>query len=484
MKRYKQLLLGVLLFVMLIFFLQTTNAFHFYYIEQFQLFLFSWEYIVDQLAYPGGLALSIGEFCVQFFVQPYVGAIITATLLALVGLLTHRLLKRITAMELFAFYLLPPLALLLIHFNFNYLYQGTIAYILFLLFLNGYVRISNFYYRLPIGLFAIPLLFWAAGPIAGLFTLCLILWEILQRTSRGYLSLLFAITYLVLVYICYQQAIVRDYSFAFLPDAYFHPTITPPTVIYYSWICLPLIIGAAFLSRKYDLKSDKTKLFSFIAQLVVVAGLCFWLIPQYEDKESKTLKELDYYAHQQDWDKIISISNGSMNNYLYLGYLNMALAEKKELGDRMFFFDQHGMEGLVRTWDRTIVTSNLLSHVYFTLGEVALAQQMAFEANEIVVGFGNPHNLKRLIQTNLIYGEYLVAEKYIRLLEQTFGYRDWAKEHRRFLNNDTAVEADPLFGSKRKMLPAKTTLTGLESVPSLLQSRVDEGLYDNQFSNS
>lgn len=49
------------------------------------------------------------------------------------------------------------------------------------------------------------------------------------------------------------------------------------------------------------------------------------------------------------------------------------------------------------------------------------------------MGYGNPRMLKRLVQTNLIYGAYPVAEKYIRILENTFYYKDWAKSQRKFL---------------------------------------------------
>jgi hypothetical protein len=60
--------------------------------------------------------------------------------------------------------------------------------------------------------------------------------------------------------------------------------------------------------------------------------------------------------------------------------------------------------------------------------------------------------LKRLIQTNLIYGEWKVAEKYISLLEKSLFYKQWAKEQRRFLFNDEAVRLDPVLGDKRKSL--------------------------------
>lgn len=166
---------------------------------------------------------------------------------------------------------------------------------------------------------------------------------------------------------------------------------------------------------------------------------------------------MDYYARTEQWDEIIRHCHGPIKNYLYLTYLNRALAEKGELADRMFAFDQHGPQGLLASWNKTFTVSTLLSDAYFTLGEIALSQEMAFEGYVTVIGAGNPRNLQRLVQTNLIYGTYPIAEKYISILEKTYAYHDWAKRHRGFLYNDKAIEADPVLGPKRKLFRRKVT---------------------------
>jgi len=90
---------------------------------------------------------------------------------------------------------------------------------------------------------------------------------------------------------------------------------------------------------------------------------------------------------------------------------------------------------------------------------------MAFEANESISNTGGPRMLKRLIQTNLIYGAYPVAEKYIRLLEQTKYYSEWAREQRRFLWNDDAIARDSLLGIKRRCIPKTNMLSELQGLP-------------------
>ena len=183
---------------------------------------------------------------------------------------------------------------------------------------------------------------------------------------------------------------------------------------------------------------------------------------------------MDYYARTEQWDEIIRHCHGPIKNYLYLTYLNRALAEKGELADRMFAFDQHGPQGLLASWNKTFTVSTLLSDAYFTLGEIALSQEMAFEGYVTVIGAGNPRNLQRLVQTNLIYGTYPIAEKYISILEKTYAYHDWAKRHRGFLYNDKAIEADPVLGPKRKALPKESNLSGINGLEHDLLIRAEQ----------
>ena len=84
--RYKQILFGLILFAILGVFLQITSKFHFFYIEQLQLFQFSGDYLADKISYPGGLSSVIGEFLTQFFITPYLGPFIFAALLTGIGL--------------------------------------------------------------------------------------------------------------------------------------------------------------------------------------------------------------------------------------------------------------------------------------------------------------------------------------------------------------------------------------------------------------
>lgn len=473
--RYKQILLSLTLFILLGIFLQITGKFHFFYIEQLQLFQFSGDYLADKIGRPGGLSLLIGEFLTQFFITPYAGPFILAALLTAVGLATRAIVRRIHPdTELFALYALPALSLLLIQYDFNYLSQGTIAFLACLLSLSAWTRIRDFRYRLAAAWIITPALFWIGGPVAGLFAASAPLVELIGRSKRGILLLTVLAEYLLIGIGSVWTTAVADYRFAFLPDAFYHPILEPPLPLYFAWISLPLcLIGAALYPRGKN-RSRRRAWMEVIVQAIVILALCRVGIPKYNDSKAYPLKILDYYARMERWDEIIRYCQRPIKNYLYLNHLNRALAEKGELADRMFAFDQNGPQGLLVPWNKTFAVSTLLSDTYFTLGEIGLSQEMAFEGYVTVIGAGNPRNLQRLVQTNLVYGAYPVAEKYISILEKTYAYREWAKRHRKFLYNDQAVEADPLLGAKRKGLPLKSNLAGINGLEQDLLLRAEQ----------
>ncbi len=473
--KYSTTCCWLIVFGALAVFLQLTNEYHFFYLEQFQLFQWTGDYFAGKLPQPGGLSLLLGEFLTQFYISPYAGALIVAALLTGVGILTRTVLRQSgVATEWYALYLLPVLALLLIQFNFNYLLMGTVAYLMMLAALVLYGCFRSFGNRLATGLFLVPLLFWWGGAIAGLFVGCITVKEMMNRTRLGYVIIGATMAEcLVLAIGSVYAATLVSFRIAFLPDAYYQPQLTPPTVIYFSWAILPVVLVLGYLLRNRSLTSKKAKATLYTVQFATIALLTWWLTPRYLDTKSDQLMKLDYFARTHQWDKIIEASDGKITNYLYLGYLNMALAEKGELGDRLFFFDQRGPMGLLCEWNKTFGVSSLLSDVYFTFGEIALSQRMAFESSLTVVGEGNPRNIQRLVQTNLIYGQYAVAERYIRLLENTFAYKSWASAHRRFLYDDAAVVADPLLGAKRRFLPRESTLAHLNGMANDLAYRIE-----------
>ena len=476
--KYKLVAFWLIVFGALFAFLQMCFEYHFYYIEQSQLFLFSEAYIRNKLLLPGGFSMLVAEFLVQFFIRPYVGALVTAVLLTGVGVCTAGIVKRIAPVSgLFILYVLPMLALLFMHFDFNYRVQGTVCYLMMMALLCGYMRIRNDLFRLVAGCVLVPVLFWLAGSITVLFAGMVCLFEGLRKTPKWYISLIGVAEVLLLGVGTVYFSLMGEYRWVFGPDLYYHYTLHPKEIIYYSWICLPLVFLIAFFVRNKNSLSGK-KLFagiSCIAQLAMIAAVLWWGMPKYSDAKTLKLKKLDYFARTEQWDKTIEECKGKLTNFLYMCHLNMALANKGELSDKMFNFDQRGPQGLLVQWNKSENISCMLSDIYFTMGATASSQEMAFEGYVSAMEDGNLRMLKRLVQTNLIYGTYPVAEKYISILEKTYAYRDWAQSQRKYLYNDEVVESDPILGTRRRMLPDRNSLAMIKGLAGDLALFLEKG---------
>ncbi|WP_455639793.1 DUF6057 family protein [Parabacteroides sp.] len=469
--KLKVITFWLVVFATLFVFLQGFSKYHFYFIEQSQLFQLTWEYISAKLAMPGGFALVLSEFLVQFFILPYVGAAITSGLLVVAGLGIRGIVRKIIPdTNLFLLYLLPVILLMFVHFDFNYLVCGTVALDIMLGALYLCLHISSSKWRMVTEIVLTPVLYGTLGPVAVLFAILVTVYELLNKTT-GWYWMLFSCLSAILCGICSVYfAALGEYRFAFLPDAYYHTALVPKPVIYYSWISIFVVLLLAFvLKRKKEPEKKVVLVIGSILQVILLFLLCWWGIPEYGDNKSAKVKELDYYTRTGQWDTILEESKGSLTNYLNICFLNLALAHKGELADKAFSFDQRGPLGLMVNWNRTEQISILLSEIAFAMGNSALAQQMAFEAYATAIGEGNPHALKILVQTNIIYGEYPVAEKYINILENTYYYKTWADKYRLYLYNDEAIERDPVLGAMRKSLPEKNYLSEIKGMENDLR---------------
>lgn len=430
--------------------------------EQAYLFLFDGDYIQEHLMSVGGFSYLVAAFLNQFFIYPFAGAAITATLLVTVAIFTRNILKRISPQaELPVFYLLPATFLMFIQFHFNYYLQGSVAFLICLLFLYIYLLLSSLSRKMIYLLPAVPVLFWLGGSVGLLLVSVVLVKELITHPRQSFWFLIPCAEALLLAMLSVRAGWVGEFRFAILPDMYFNYLIKPDSgIIYLSWASLLLaVMVASFLHNRKGLTGKKLAT-SIVVQLLLILFVAGYRHINHLKDDTLKYKQLEYYNRTAQWDEIVKISNGPIKNYLYACYLNRALAEKGELGNRIFEFDQPGIEGLMIKWTYTYPTSRLLSDIFFTFGSIAAAQEKGFEANLNSPDGNSAYTLQRLVQTGIILGEYAVAQKYMDILSSTLYYREWADSHRRFLFNDEAVAADSFLGNKRRFLTTNTFYQG------------------------
>lgn len=450
MGRYKTILFWSVAFCGMFIYLQLTNRYLFHFEEQMQLFLFTKAYTTETIGRIGGFSLYLSRFLTQFYILPFAGTFIISLLLTFTGMVIQLILKQLFPdSRWYVMYILPVIALLAMHLDFNYLLQGTVSYLLMVCVLYLYFRLGETNKRLFVAPFLVLLLYLLAGAVASLFVCMIILWELLNRQKRWYLSLLLGVEIVVIAVLTIRFSYTGEYRMALLPDVYYEPLLQVKK-IYMPWIALPVCLLLIWLLRNRKEPSVKADRISFAFQTLIALCLIYMTHLFSHDAVMKYNVEQDYYVRTKQWDKIISTFPAGDYNLQTFNVLNMALAQKGILGENMFGYDQRNSSYLIADWDITVPHAMALSDIYYMLGDVAAAQKLAFEGYIASINGGNVRLLQRLVETNLISGAYPIAEKYIRLLENTLFYRKWAKEQRVFLDNDSAVEQDYVLGNKRK----------------------------------
>lgn len=453
----------ILFFVLITAYLQSFLSYNFFYQEQFSLFRFSQEYFIDSWSHIGGGAAYLAAFAIQFFKIPYVGPLLVGLLVTAMSVLLYGMWKRSASELPFPLlYLLPGICSVWACVDFNYHLDGLLSLLIGVACLNGYVRINSFVWRCAYGAVMAWAGYYVAGPHLLWMVPAVVLLEIFYWRNRfKWWSLLLLPWGFSLPFILYETGIGGEWRLLVSPDAYYHALLPSQKVNYLPAIFVILNVLAICLLHKNRKVLSGWKRWTFAGvQLLVLACIFHQGVSHYNAPKNYEIKVLDYYSRTGQWQQILDYPDlRAGQNALHACYQNLALSHLGKLGDELFRYPQCGRLGIVVSWNKSVNASMLLSDVYYQMGNIALAQEMAFEgmiASEHAV---NPRLLLRLVQTNLIYGNYRVAEKYISLLEETWGYAEAAGSYRRFLDHPERVAQDPDLGSRQACIAHTSGLT-------------------------
>ncbi|MBR4995744.1 MAG: hypothetical protein IKY82_06755 [Alistipes sp.] len=429
------------------------HRYHFPFIEQSQMFLFDKAYIVDKLCQVAGVATLVEEFFTQFFVLPFVGPLFVAVALVAVGLLARSIVKRVApTVDAPLVWLLPVALQLYTMVDYDYQYSGIIAYIMALATFRLYIAVADWRYKTLLASVLALVLYWFAGPAALMFVLGIVAYELCSAPRWGVAySLIPMVVVAAAGWVAvYYMHLVGEVRYAFLPDLYYKPMLRPSSDIYYAWAVLPLICAVAPLLRRCKEPKAGLKRVVGVAQIVCVALLVVLLgkDKEYLQPSVTKFKEMDYHLRFEQWDDLLALSREQgVDNALHIMMQNIALIQKDALGDEAFAYTQAGLDGITMDWsDNNPFIFSMLSDLHFALGNTSISQEVAFKKNSESIAVNhsyNPRMLKRLIQTNIIYGGesgYAVAEKYISILEKSLFYAEWATAQRALLGNDDLLE--------------------------------------------
>lgn len=196
-----------------------------------------------------------------------------------------------------------------------------------------------------------------------------------------------------------------------------------------------------------------------------------------ESKKTTLFKQLSNMERTCDWDGIIEATSPYMpeSNLLIQNMVNMAMAEKLMLHEHLGDNPCVDINSIYVSSIQSEYIAAMLSDIYYSMGHIAQAQRYAFEANEKMDN-NSPRLLQRLVKTNIIYGQYEVARKYLRKLSDAAYYSDWCEEYSKKLS-DAAVKADKELSEKRLCLNIKNKFSGFNGLDKdlLMVARATKG---------
>lgn len=433
------------------------GVFVFRYQEESQLFIPALWNVSEQYLLPGGFIAFVGQFLIQCYHLPMFSVLVNTALLISVSAVINRLLQEYNNYCYnFPLSLIPVCWLMNVGIRNNYLIDGNVALLLMLLSVIPLLYMKDRIMITLYSLFSTVLLFVLGGNIAIYYSIFLSVYSITlhAKSNLRFYPLASLFPALIVLLFPVELGLYVPFTEAFKPEEYLEIQLLPDYYINYAWMifCVILLV-VVFISFALSFLNSKTK--KDIASVLCFGALFFTLscnMPDNTDKQNRMLNELSFLSDEEQWDAIINkYKNRNINDYISLNYLNMALAKKGMLAENMFAFDQKGPKSLVAPWNRTLYMDNLLCDIHFMTGDLAMSESYALDAMTQSKRGGNTRALRRLVQINLLRGEYALAGKYIALLEQMPFYKEWADEYSGYLSEPERIADNPEL--KGKIVP-------------------------------
>lgn len=443
--------------------LQRTQEFLFFFREKLMVFYYNTDIIWARYHGVGGIGLLISHWLTQFFVYKYVGAVVTSILgVASAALLWMGLPKSTRSVIVLPLCLFPIIFQCDALFDVYYYYYGIVAFFLFALFTFCYRCIYDCTESDNLRLIAATLLsfvlFYIGGAVGFLLSLYIFIVEVLERIKSSW-KFIFPVAIIAMVGgYCVSNAYLPRYRDVFTNGAYYEPIIEPSNFFHTSWIIVLIVALIAPLCNMLE-KRLKTKLY-YACPIVIIALLSLFSINSAKRNQQKmyAMIAMDHYITSQDTKGLLASPYCNNSNFIMMNRVNYALAREGRLLDDFFHYHQLAPNSLMHNLKDLaldVEITSTVSEFYYIMDNIASADERAFNSYE-GLRYGSPNNLQMLVRTSLIFGRYQIAEKFIKMLEETMYYKDWATAQRKFLYNDEAVLADPEYGNKRRSLPTDT----------------------------
>ena len=460
-KNADQKIIPVVISLSLLFILSTVyfywfGNYLFFFQENQSLFVFGSEYLQKFIRIPGGLLEYTGNFLKQGYFNYAYGSIILSLVFTSVAIVFLKLNRRLSPGGSYSlsYILLPSCFLILMQMNQYHSLHHQLGFLLVAVyFLFSIISDKKWVRFFVLALF--PLFFYLVGAFAWIYLGMYIIYSLVYE--KGRLRFYYPVLLLIIAYGSFQL-FIEVLFFQSVEKILIYPLpiidLLSHKVFFYLlsgfMVLFPLLVKASLILK---IKKEYARIISLSTALVVFS-LTIYLLSRLYDPKTANLYQIEKFVFEQDWDAVVEYHETfPSTNMIGQYYYNLALSEKDQLCDRLFFGRQDfGPNSLILPWDSQEATHlNRGAYFFYAIGMINEAHRWAFESM-VLQGF-RPENIKLLIKTNLINGHYKVAEKYIYVLKRTIHYRNWVKKYEEMVNNPALIKSAPELGKKMIINP-------------------------------
>lgn len=452
MRRIGPVILGIAVFL----FFLLCYPFHIHFHEQYQLFLFSFDYFLELAVRPGGIAVWLARFLTQFFYYSWAGAVVIALLLVAVQQVFQKILLSLDNKPAWIplSYLLP-VSLWILLLNENYMIASVVSVLITLIAVTLYPVNGTSQRRTLCYFLTLPFLYWIAGGVSILYAVMLVIikWSLDRDKIRKINLLLHVLAALALAFsypMLTSSFLQYPLPKLILGIDYYRYYYYPFYFQYVAW-AVPVAVLLIYLIFPAGREKKKRLLVSVLGA-ALTGALAFAGLYFFTDRDKERAFAYDYHVRTENWQKVLKLAGSKAPaSDLELSAVNLALAKTGKMGEDLFRYTQTGVEGLFPPYRRDFVSPLITSEVFFHLGMVNSAQRYTFDAMEAIPDFQKSARCyKRLAETNLINGQYGVAGLYLKFLRQTLFYAQWAGKAQNFAGNGERIDTHPVWGQARR----------------------------------
>ena len=217
--------------------------------------------------------------------------------------------------------------------------------------------------------------------------------------------------------------------------------------------------------------NSKQRLVISVCSLLLPAYLLFGL-PQIKSvKKPDFILEKDFAVDCEYYfgnhDKVIRmVESAEELTPQMLFFYNLVQAQRGQLPDNLLKFTPTDLGTFYKIGpDTPMLTIRNMNELYWVLGDMTFTERAAMMTNVFSYNNRNVRMIRRLAECNIVSGDTLAAEKYLRILDKTFVYHEWADRLRR--------HGKDIYAEKIRLMNYHDTITTSDNAHFLMMQLLD-----------